>query len=112
MSKKEQSKDLQFFNQLSYYKNDKPLPANFKGKFTDPNFPPNKNSLLALKPNGDPIDKDAYQKFKNGIFYSIIGWSRPEEIFNGKDYKLFDGITVDDIAQGELPDCYFLSAVA
>lgn len=112
MSKKEQSKDKEFYSQLSYYKNDKPLPANFEGKFTDPNFPPNKNSLLALKPNGDPIDKVAYQKYKNGISPSVIGWSRPEEIFNGKDYKLFEGISVDDIAQGTLPDCYFLSAVA
>ena len=49
MSGNEQNQNPQFFNNLSYYKNDKPLPAGFTGKFTDPNFPPNENSLLALK---------------------------------------------------------------
>lgn len=112
MSKNQQNQNPQFFNNLSYYKNDKPLPAGFTGKFTDPNFPPNEKSLLALNQNGDPIDKMAYQKNKYAIHSDIIEWSRPEEIFFGRNYKLFEGVSVDDVAQGELGDCYFLSALA
>lgn len=112
MSKKEQKENPLFFNELSYYKNDKPLPANFKGKFTDPNFPPNKNSLLALKANGDPIHPEWFQQYRNSLCESMIEWNRPEDIFHGKSYKLFEGITVDDINQGNIADCYFLSALA
>ena len=112
MNNNEERHNPEFFNNLSYYKNDKPLPEGFTGKFTDPNFPPNKNSLLSLKPNGDPIDKSAYQRNSNAIYSDSIGWSRPEELFYGRDYKLFDGLTVDDITQGELGDCYYLSALA
>ena len=42
----------------------------------------------------------------------MIEWNRPEDIFHGKSYKLFEGITVDDINQGNIADCYFLSALA
>ena len=112
MNNNEERHRPEFFNNLSYYKNDKPLPEGFTGKFTDPNFPPNKNSLLSLKPNGDPIDKSAYSRNSNAIYSDSIGWSRPEELFHGRDFKLFDGVTVDDITQGELGDCYYLSALA
>ena len=71
------------------------------------------NSLLALDSNGQPIDPKAYEenaeaieKFKNVTFV------RPNEIF-GDNYKLFSGkIEYDDIKQGGLGDCYFLSTVA
>ena len=54
----------------------------------------------------------AYAKYRYGIMESIIDWTRPEDIFFEKNYKLFDGITVDDINQGNIADCYFLSALA
>lgn len=43
------------YSKLQYFKNDKSLPTDFKGKFIDKIFPPNKYSLQALKPNGKPI---------------------------------------------------------
>ena len=96
---------------LEYWKSQHPPE---KGKlFTDPLFPPNMNSLLALDSNGQPIDPKAYEenaeaieKFKNVTFV------RPNEIF-GDNYKLFSSkIEYDDIKQGGLGDCYFLSTVA
>jgi len=39
-------------------------------------------------------------------------WKRASEIFKGTPYEIFDGISVNDIEQGALGDCYFLCAVA
>ena len=39
-------------------------------------------------------------------------WARPEEIFDTQDYDVFhNGATCDDIIQGSLGDCYFLSVL-
>ena len=53
-----------------------------------------------------------FRKHINSLCESVIEWIRPEGIFNGNSHKLFEGIAVDDINQGDLPDCYFLSALA
>ncbi|KAK3262125.1 hypothetical protein CYMTET_29002 [Cymbomonas tetramitiformis] len=39
-----------------------------------------------------------------------VQWLRPEEIFPRKELKLFDGIDPSDIRQGQLGDCWLLSA--
>ncbi len=42
-----------------------------------------------------------------------IEWHRGSEIFEGKDFKVFyHGISPNDIQQGSLGNCYFLSAIA
>jgi calpain-15 len=42
-----------------------------------------------------------------------IVWRRPEEIFESKPYGVFqNSIAPQDIKQGKLGDCYFLSALA
>ena len=98
-------------DKLEYWKSQQPPEP---GKlFTDPLFPPNMNSLLGLDSNDQPIDQLAYndnseerEKFKD------IKFVRPNEIF-GDNYKLFSGkIEFDDVKQGGLGDCYFLSTVA
>lgn len=81
-----------------------------KQKFVDPQFPPQPSSLLAkqtAKPEWKPLV-----------------WLRPEQFYQGS-YRLFDNptkrevegddrlaISPDDIQQGELGDCYFLSSIA
>ena len=81
-------------------------------KFTDPLFPPNKNSLLGLDSNGKPIDPIAYSNIPKNINSKDIIFSRASEIFGDKKYKLFSGIIeIDDVIQGILSDCYFLSSI-
>ena len=81
-------------------------------KFTDPLFPPNKNSLLGLDSDGKPIDPIAYSNIPKNINSKDIIFSRASEIFRNKKYKLFSGIIeIDDVIQGILSDCYFLSSI-
>ena len=96
---------------LEYWKSQQPPEP---GKlFTDPLFPPNMNSILGLDANGQPIDQAAYnEKSEEREEFKDIKFVRPNEIF-GDNYKLFSGkIEFDDVKQGGLGDCYFLSTVA
>jgi len=73
-----------------------------KKNFKDMEFPRNINSISTnvFHPNYD--------------LYTTAVWKRPHEIFNC-DYDkiyLFDSIDPDDIKQGTLGVCYFLSAVS
>ena len=96
--------------QFSYWKNQEPPKSG--SLYTDPLFPPNANSLLGLDSNGQPIDKTAYSEKARNINTSQIGFARASEIFRS-GYKLFsEKIEMDDVIQGKLGDCYFLSSVA
>ena len=80
--------------------------------FTDQNFPPVKKSLCPVDAYGrwqypEDITSDDLDGWQN------LGWARAENIFNSKNYQVFyQGVQADDIIQGGLGDCYFLSAVA
>ncbi|KRX05713.1 hypothetical protein PPERSA_09853 [Pseudocohnilembus persalinus] len=67
--------------------------------FTDDEFPPNQKSLtrdLSYMPEA--------QQYK---------WTRAQEIYPDKQVKIFQGkIEPNDIKQGALGDCYFLSALS
>ena len=85
---------------------------NGKGEFIDDLFPPEKKSLCPVDKKGNWIlppdvteeDIDGWDEFK---------WCRAEDIFGSEDFQVFhDGILDDDIMQGALGDCYFLSAIA
>jgi len=40
-------------------------------------------------------------------------WKRPQELFNGEEFNVFvKGIEANDIIQGSLANCYFLSAIS
>ena len=48
-------------------------------------------------------DVEKWEKFK---------WARAEEIMDSQNYKVFEeGCSADDILQGSIGDCYFLSAI-
>ena len=98
---------------LLYFKNQEPPKSN--EVFTDPLFPPTDNSLLALDSSGKPIDNEVYEKRAdniNEIKNAGLVFFRAKEIF-GDDYSLFsEQIEIDDAYQGNLGDCYFMTAVA
>lgn len=91
-----------------YWKNQKPQSGE---NFVDTLFPPNKNSILSLDVNGNFLDKLDGPKKAQDVNADDIEWKRAGDIF-GK-YLLFDDkIECSDIKQGNLGNCYFLSAIA
>ena len=105
MSTENNQRNLNF----PYWKNqDPPSGPNYK----DPLFPPNEYSLLGKDPSGKIIDSKAYNEKAKNINTNEIGFFHVSEIF-GNQYKLFsEKIEMDDVKQGQLGDCYFLSSVA
>ena len=84
----------------------------YKGKepWTDPLFVPCKENLC-------PCNESGWLLPENVLFSDVDGWekynwNRVEEILNSKNYQVFqEGISPDDIIQGSIGDCYFLSAI-
>ena len=85
-------------------------------KFTDQYFPPHKYSILSCDQNGHFIDKlkgqELLQEFERKIpgLINRIVWKRVTEVY--KKWELIQNkIEIRDIIQGNLGDCYFLSAL-
>ena len=85
----------------------------YKGSspWTDPMFKPEKANLCPYDSKGDWVlpedvldsDVDGWEKFK---------WARAESILDTQNYKVFvEGTSANDINQGSIGDCYFLSAI-
>lgn len=124
--KKKTTKKLNFVNttttqvnysalQVTKYFHDQ-QPYHGKEKFTDPFFPPNRNSLFGLLPDGTSLDKDEARREEAQNAFQIneddIVWLRPEEIF-GTEYALFEGkIEFDDVRQGSIGNCYFMASIS
>ena len=80
--------------------------------FTDELFQPVKKNLCPVNEYGRwaPPEDITLDDLNN---WDRIQWARVENIFGSKNYQVFyEGINKDDIIQGGLGDCYFLSAVA
>lgn len=71
-------------------------------KHTDESFMPVRSSLIK---NWGEADLDTQRTWKN------FGWRRVSEIYQ-QPIKVFDNIEPNDIQQGALGNCYFLSALA
>lgn len=70
--------------------------------FNDPDFPPNFNSLWGFG-EATNFSESNWKKYE---------WKRPIDFFEGP-YKIYENkFEPNDIQQGELGDCYFLSAIA
>ena len=97
------------------YKNQKIPPVQSSIPFTDDLFPPNDDSLLATK-NGVPIDKikSRSDKLISDFMFDPenIVWLRANEIFKGPFSVFVDDISIDDVLQGNLGNCYFMSSLA
>ena len=103
-----------------YYKDQIPQDINVlrqKGqKFTDPYFPPHKYSFISCDRNGNYIDRingeQALYKFENKIpgLIDRMEWRRVTDIY--KKWEVIENkIEIKDIIQGNIGDCYFLSAL-
>ena len=103
---------------LKYFKNQ--TPPEFIGKndtpYIDELFPPNSDSILGLK-KGVPVEKieERLNKLKKEFPFDVdnIIWLRASEIFNYQHYSIFvNDISIDDVRQGYLGNCYLMSSLA
>jgi calpain-15 len=70
-------------------------------KFSDPEFKPCWESMV-----GNPPSAEHAQSWRQ------LKWARADDILGSGQYEVFRDIEPNDIHQGEIGDCYFLSALS
>lgn len=112
----EQEKNIVNLNELQitkWFKNQVPEVPQPGTKFFDPHFLANADSLLSPEYHNGQLLNEQMEFVRKEIKSDNIEWKRVSEIFGEDNYDIFqDKIEVRDIKQGELSDCYFLSALA
>ena len=80
--------------------------------YSDELFQPLKKNLCPINEIGNwDLPDDVYEEDLDN--WESITWSRVENIFGSPNYQVFfEQIMKEDIIQGGLGDCYFLSAIA
>lgn len=101
-----------------YFKQQTPLPSTSQPstKFIDDTFPPHIDSILGLF-NKKKVDVNNKRFTRSVSRLEVptkeIIWLRFDEIFSKGMYSIFEGkIEVDDVVQGNIGNCYFLSSLA
>lgn len=96
----------EFLKVKEYYRNQKP-DLNMTSNFVDEHFPPNMDSLIYLNPSND-ASKDVTEEEKELL--KSFTWKRAGEVL--RNHVLYDQIEIEDIHQGQIGNCYFLSAIS
>ena len=96
-------------SEIKIYKNQEIIPESSPA-WIDPLFKPEKKSLCPYDSEGWILPDNVTKADLKGWDYYI--WVRAEEIYDTQNYDVFhNGATCDDIIQGALGDCYFLSVL-
>ena len=114
------TRELNPFSIKKYWKDQFPPDINFlrqnNQKFIDSYFPPNRNSFISCDKNGSYIDKikghENFQQMERKLpgLINRITWKRASEI--NKEWELIgNNFNKKDILQGNIGDCYFLTAL-
>jgi calpain-15 len=98
-----------------YYEQQTP-PKNRTTYFKDDLFPPNNDSIFGIR-KGNFFDPDENRREKAKSCFNInsedIIWLRAKDIFINGRYSIFSNdIYIDDVMQGFIGNCYFLSSLA
>ena len=105
-----------FAKKVTKYFNDQKPPVDTSKKFVDDMFPPNNLSVFSKNEDGtyNDIISTRVERGKNefNVVEDEVIWLSAEEIFGGKFYLFEDNIECDDVKQGNISDCYFLSSIA
>ena len=100
--------------ELEYFQNIKPGYYVQGQLFTDREFPPDVTSFRATDASGKrrvphfPHAKKALDDKK----ISNLTFKRPKDVFTGQYYLFKDDVTLDDVKQGSLGNCYLISVIA
>ncbi len=94
-----------------YWKDQKP-PDDQETPWVDELFSPNQNSLFSLDSNGNPTDPIEGRPHSLEVDEEEVVWKRADEIFPIKHCVFQEKIEFDDIIQGSISNCYFLSAIS
>ena len=80
-------------------------------QYTDDIFPPNYNSLSSRNSEGEFLDPKNGPKREKAIEANKLKWERASNIFKDSKYLLFeDKIEPNDVNQGTIGDCYYISS--
>ncbi len=101
---------------INKYWRDQQPPQDQETQYVDDLFPPNNNSVFAKDEDGNLLDGFTERTNGYGDDFNVVDdeieWYTAEEIFPGKHCIFEDKIEFDDIKQGSVGNCYFMSAIS
>lgn len=96
--------DNSFKAHSQYFKRQQP-PNDTVSQWTDSVFPPNQDSLMKIHKNDDVTEAELNDLRK-------LKWERAKTLFKTERFVLYNTVTMDDVEQGGLGNCYFLSVLS